>query len=115
MSHSYLFKVKIFKTINDSLILIIVLIPVANFGNTPLVSIVATYFSITKIELILKQILCDELFILITDVPQKQLITDDGQFCRAAFDYMLESYVKGIDTNGHDNLFMRAMDNIVRK
>ena len=56
-----------------------------------------------------------ELFILITDVNQTQMITDDGEFCRAAFDYMLESYIKGIDTNGNDNLFMRAMDNIVRK
>ena len=65
--------------------------------------------------MILKQILYYESFILITDLPQKQSITDDGEFCRAAFDYMLESYIKGIDTNGHDNLFIRAMDNIVRK
>ena len=56
-----------------------------------------------------------ESFILITDVPQKQLITDEGEFCNAAHANMFESYLNGIDAKGHDDLFMRASENIARE
>merc|ERR1712018_587766 len=46
------------------------------------------------------------------DVPQKQLITDKSEFCNAAHAYMFESYLKGIDAKGHDDLLMRVSDNI---
>ena len=52
---------------------------------------------------------------MITDVPQKQLINDESEFCNAAHVYMFESYLNGIDAKGHDDLFMRVSDNIACK
>ena len=65
--------------------------------------------------MILKQMPYYESFILITDVPQKQLINDESEFCNAAHVYMFESYLNGIDAKGHNHLFLRASENIARK